>query len=78
MRPPNKGGRPRKAETEKLPKGVRLVDGKLYWRGTDAATRAVEEQMRKEGMGRRCGTTAAEAKQWIRQYVEPRLKKGKA
>jgi len=77
MRPPNKGGRPRKPATQKLPKGVRCVEGKLYWRGTDAETRAIEQQLREEGISRRCGgarSTLAEVKQWIRENVEPRMK----
>lgn len=70
----NKGGRPRSTTNEKLPKGVRMVEGKLYWRGTDPASREVEKALREAGVSRRCGTTVAEAKSWYSQNVEPRLK----
>jgi hypothetical protein len=74
MRIPSKGGRPRTTTDQKLPKGVRDVEGKLYWRGTDPATRAIEASLREEGISRRCGATVAEARRWYAEHVAPRLK----
>lgn len=71
---PNRGGRPRTKTDEKLPTGVRQVDGKFYWRGTDEPTSAVEAALREAGVSRRCGSTVAEARRWYRENVEPRLK----
>ena len=71
MSSPNRGGRPRTKTSEK----VREVDGKFYWRGTDEATSAVEGALRKAGISRRCGSTVAETQHWVKENVEPRLKR---
>lgn len=75
MSSPSRGGRPRTKTSEKLPTGVREVDGKFYWRGTDEATLAVEGALRKAGISRRCGSTVAETQHWVKENVEPRLKR---
>jgi hypothetical protein len=66
-------GRPRTVTDPKLPKGIRAVDGKLYWRGTDEATRAIEDRLRDAGISRRCGSTPTEARRWYRENVAPHL-----
>jgi integrase len=68
-------GRPRtvNARVKDLPRGFRKVDGKWYWRSTDAATRAIKNQLAELGISMPTTKQPEAARQWWEKHVGSRL-----
>ncbi len=68
-------GRPRTVnrKIKDLPRGFRCVDGKWYWRPTDAATRMIAEKLKAGGINTSKIATPIEARRWWEKNVSPKL-----
>lgn len=56
-----------------LPRGMRKVGARWYWRGTDAGTKEIEAKLRAAGLAMQCGNTPIEARLWWERNVSPSL-----
>lgn len=56
-----------------LPRGMRLVDGRWHWRGTDAATKEIEKKLRAAGLSMGAGATPNAARLWWEKHISPAL-----
>jgi integrase len=56
-----------------LPRGMRKVAGRWYWRATDAGTKEIEQRLKAAGLSMCCGTTPVAARLWWEKHISPAL-----
>lgn len=56
-----------------LPRGMRKVGAKWYWRGTDALTIEIQRRLKERGMSMCCGPTPVAARLWWEKHISPAL-----
>lgn len=56
-----------------LPRGMRKVGDRWYWRGTDALTKEIEGGLKAAGISMSCGPTPIKARLWWEKHVSPAL-----
>ena len=56
-----------------LPRGMRKVGPKWYWRGTDALTIEIQKRLQERGMSMCCGATPVAARLWWEKHISPAL-----
>ncbi|SEA49688.1 tyrosine recombinase XerC [Variovorax sp. YR216] len=56
-----------------LPRGMRKVGSKWYWRGTDGLTKEIQQRLQAAGMSMCCGDTPVAARLWWEKHISPAL-----
>ena len=56
-----------------MPRGMRKVRAKWFWRGTDQATIEIQKRLQATGMTMCCGTTPVAARLWWEKHISPAL-----
>ena len=56
-----------------LPRGMRKVREKWFWRGTDALTIEIQKRLQAGGMSMFCGLTPVAARVWWEKHISPAL-----